>query len=209
MHTYYKIISREDVWSDVKDTLLSFQGSFLEVECQSDVEIVGRMLRMDPSRKSEKHIMQVCYPGDAAGPIITARKVGKGRVVYIAADLDAACRRYGDKNTIDCLTGAVLYAGKGAVPLKTNTPPSVEIVAHTSDKNTAVLLLNHTSNQYMADPIRYIVPISDVTVEIQLAQKPKKVSSLSGQNLKAEYKNGWLNVNMAKLTEYDGILVDF
>ena len=61
----------------------------------------------------------------------------------------------------------------------------------------------------MADPIRYIVPISDVTVEIQLAQKPKKVSSLSGQNLKAEYKNGWLNVNMAKLTEYDGILVDF
>jgi hypothetical protein len=212
LHTYYRIDSDKLPWKELSGSLMSFSGAYEAITCQKGTTVIGHILDFDPSRMSEKHILHVCYPGPPKSPMLTVRQFGKGIVVYIAADLCAAARRYGDKNSLDVLNAAVRYAGQKDLPLKTNCPPCVEIVTHRKSNTLAVMLLNQTTNQYMADPIRYVVPIHDVEIQIKTDgwfRKIKKFRTVSGQKVEFDISEGQLSLRLPKLSEYESILIDF
>lgn len=212
LHTYYCIQYDQSPWKNISGTLMSFAGSCESIACGKDVTVIGHILDFDPNRMSENHILQVCYPGSPKSPLITIRQAGKGRVVYIAADLCAAAKRYGDKNTLDVLNAAVSYAGRSCVPLATNCPACVEIVTHCKSSSLAVMLVNQTTNQYMSDPIRYIVPVHDVQIQVKIPDRfgpMKKCRTVSGRPIETSISDGWLSAKLSILQEYESILVDF
>jgi hypothetical protein len=211
--TYYRITGEDAVWSSVAGKLLSFLGEFEEVSCAPDVVVAGSVLDFDYKRMSNKHICSTGYPGRAIGPMIATRQVGAGRVLYISGSLDAAAKRFGDAQSIDVLALAVRWAGNDGLPYVVDCPPSVEVVGHCNQRGSAFLLVNHTTNQSIADPmpdpIRYVVPIHDVGLRIKLGNRPPaRIAALSGKPLAFEMQGEWLSVKIEKLAEFEGILVE-
>ena len=212
---YYRITGHEEIWGNLEGRLLSFRGlndnisGYEEVECRDDDEIMGYILDFDYSRMHTEHIGMGAYPGRAINPMIVARQVGEGRVVYISGELCAAARRYGDPHSIDVLARSVRWAGRDELSIRSNCPPSVEIIPHVNQRGISIMLLNATTNQLSADPVRYVVPISDVELHVKLdGAEPQSISSLTGQELTTEVKDGWLLVKLEKLAEYEAVMID-
>jgi hypothetical protein len=180
---YYKVSSNDPLWRDLNGRLLSFVGGrYEENEYDEDVRVAGEILGYDFTRMSLLNLLTgTGYPGRPLAPLVVLRDVGKGRVVYIAADL-----------------------------LITNCPASVEVLVYSSPRRMVILLLNQTTNQYINDPIRYVVPLRDLEVAVKLgASAPNQISSLSGQDLNHKIANGWLTVSIGQLVEREAVMVDF
>jgi hypothetical protein len=207
-HTYYRINSVQPQWKDLTGVLLSFNGGRERITPLNDTQVLAKIVDFDKSRMSEKHIVKVCFPGNENDPLITIKKAGKGTVVYIAADL-ASPARDGSLQATDVLAAAVKSAGSEQIPIKTNCPPSVEIVTHLKPQSIAVLLINGTTNQRHSSYINYVVPISDAEVELKLERKPKKISTLTGQKVKMTSNGKTFKFHIKKLSEYEGILLNF
>lgn len=209
LHTYYRLDTQDAAFHGLAGQLRSFQGSYEAVECQGDTRSLGQILGFDDTRRSDQHILQTCWPGQPISPAMTLRALGKGRVVYIAPDLDAAARRYGDPDSLKVLAATVRCAGNGVIPIQVIAPPSVEIVTHRSPKRLVVMLVNHTTNQHQSDPIRYVVTVSDVRISIaEVPHKPRRVQTVSGAKVSSTLRDRQLQLHLPKLAEYESILVD-
>jgi hypothetical protein len=209
LHTYYRLESEEGAWGMLRETLRSFQGDYEEVEPLAGTRVVGHVLDFDLSRRSDKHILTVTWPGQPIAPLATERTVGRGKVVYLAPDLCAAARRFGDADTLAVLATAVRAASDRLPPLRVlNSPPSVEVVPYRGPRGVAIVLVNQTTNQYLSDPIRYVVPIRDLELRLSNAGTGKaKVMSLSGQRLEIQKAGEELRVRLPILAEYDAVFV--
>jgi hypothetical protein len=128
--------------------------------------------------------------------------------VYIAANLDAAAQDE-DCRAIGVLSAAAKWAGKGELPMKTDCPPSVEVITLRKRGEMGVLLIRGTSNHRCSNSVRHVVPISDANLEVRTDAKPKQLHPLSGQNKETRYKSGRLDVAFKTLKEYEGISIDF
>ena len=213
VQTYYRITGGDPAWSRVAGRLLSFVGEYEEVACAPDVAVVADVLDFDYTRMSSRHALSTGWPGRALCPMIVTRQVGAGRVVYISGDLDAAAKRFGDADSLDVLGCAARWAGQEEPPYGVDCPPSVEIVGHRNPRGSAYLLLNHTTNPSLSepipDPIRYVVPIHAIGLRIKVGkQPPTRVTALSGQPLTCDVQGEWLSVKLEKLGEFEAIVVD-
>lgn len=210
-HTYYRINSDEKIWKGLNRKLLSFRGGYAAVELEKGISPAAWVLDFDPGRRHRDHLILGGYPGKAVNPMIITGKPGKGRVVYIAGDLDAACCRLGCKDNMQVLTDSVAWAAADEVPLKTNCPPSVEIVGHVKPDMMLIMLLNQTTNQLKpCSVVRYVVPLSGIRLSVTIGDKtPGEVKSLKGSPLTFRKENKTLIISLDKLNEYEAIMVDF
>ena len=157
------------------------------------------------------HTVMGWYPWNRIRPLVVGRKLGNGRAVYVAAELDGASLRFGDPQSLTVLACAVRWAGQGQAVLHTNVPPSVETTIHGSrdGKKRCVVLTNETTNQRYPDPIRYIVPIRDVEVGLNVSgQRVERVDTVTGQAVQWSQTDGWLNVRVERLEAYEALLID-
>ncbi len=210
LHTYYRVTEREGAWGVLADALRSFQGSYESVGPQAGTRVLGHVLGFDSDRRSDQHILQVTWPGEPMAPLATERRLGDARVVYIAPDLCAAARRYGDADSLAVLAAAVRAASSGPPPLVVeNIPPSVEVTIHRGQRGVAVVLVNQTSNQYLADPVRYVVPIHEARLTLDCGRKKvRSVRTVTGADLHWRQADDRLNLTLPRLGDYEGILIE-
>lgn len=207
LHTYYRIAPGHGDWGDLPGTLLSFQGSRVDVLPGDSATVVARVVGLDSTRMSEADILRAAWPAAEAEPLVLMSRHGSGRVCTILGDLDAAARRYGDPQTLSLLASAVLNVSGSPVTVRSDAPPSVEIVTHQSDAGVVVLLLNQTTNQTTSDPIRYVVPLRDLSVTLSHALvKPRVCCTLSGQTPELRHNDDTTTVTIRHLHEYEGLL---
>jgi hypothetical protein len=82
------------------------------------------------------------------------------------------------------------------------------VVLHRSKDGLAIVLVNQTSNQYLSDPIRYVVPVRDIELRLSSAGTGRaNVTSLSGQTLESQKVGNQLVVRVPKLDEYDAVFI--
>jgi hypothetical protein len=106
---------------------------------------------------------------------------------------------------------AVRWAGQGRTVLRTDLPPSVEIAVHRSPggRRLCVILTNQSTNQRAVDPIRYIVPIHDVEVQLNVGSNAvKSVETVTGERIEWQQASEWLDMRFGLLCAYEGLLVD-
>lgn len=73
------------------------------------------------------------------------------------------------------------------MPVETDAPPTVEIVAHESQspKSITLFLINRAANQ--AHWVRYVVPLSDANITVSLTDiQPTEVFTLTGAPVEHE-----------------------
>jgi len=209
--TYYRVTADEAAWSEVCGQLLSFMGSYVETEAEPDALQIAQVIDFDYSRMHPDHTAIGWYPWEPIRPLIVGRQVGRGRAVYLAAELDGASLRFGDPAALAVLAAAVRWARGGNGGLGTNAQPSVEIARHRSRDGArqCVILTNRTTNQHYPDPVRYVVPIPDVEVRMQMdGAAVGEVQTVTGQAASWHQADGWVTVRLEHLEAYEGLLID-
>ena len=104
------------------------------METEKDVIPIAHILGFDDSRRHSDHCLMGGYPSSEINPMILTQKLGKGKILYITAELDAICHRFGCKDNMEVLVNSVLFVSEKDVPLKTNLSGSVEVVTHIKGK---------------------------------------------------------------------------
>jgi hypothetical protein len=151
------------------------------------------------------------YPGAPLGPMAVTRKVGKGRVIYLAGDLASIALpgEVADAEVLDVLANAALWAAGGKPPVRTNLSPLVQLVIHLSETKIALFIINQTMNQIeKQEIIRSVVPLTDIWVEIKLNKRVRHLATVTGQKVRCEFKRPWIRFCLPKVNEYEVLMAE-
>ena len=198
-------------WEGVSGQLLSFMGSYVETGAEPDALQIAQVIDFDYSRMHPDHTAIGWYPWEPIRPLIIGRQAGKGRAVYVAAELDGASLRFGDPEALAVLAAAVRWTSPGSSLLETNAPPSVQFAVHRSGDGgrRCVVVTNQTTNQHYPDPIRYVVPIRDVEVRLRLdGDAVAEVHTATGREVGWHQDDGWVTMRLDCLEAYEALLMD-
>jgi len=210
LHSYYRISDQTSPWDGVSGALRSFQGKFERVETLEGTRVLGHVLDFAANRQSSKHILHVAWPGQPIAPLATERSIDKGKVIYVAADLCAAAQRFGDADSLKILATCVRAASTCKLPFHTsNVPPSVEVTLHRGTRGLAMVLINQTTNQYLSDPIRYIVPVHDLRFCLSCGpQIVRSITTISGGDVAWRQHGEEVDIRIEKIDDYEGLLIE-
>ena len=215
VQTYFNITESENPWNDLSGKMMSFNGEYEDVETESDVNILGWIYGYDFPRMHREHTGFSGYPGRRKGPMITTRKVGMGRVVYIAGNIDAAFKKSGDQHAFETLAYAFRWAAEEKPKFVVECPSTVEINTFAKEGSLAVLMLNQTMNcpvsfNEYANPVRNIIPVHDLRLKINIDGKSvKNIKTLNICDMDYIVEDYLLTVSMKSLDEFNAVLIDF
>jgi hypothetical protein len=167
-------------WSDhplVRDRRLQ------ELVPRGTVTFRGPMVRVSPSKESEVAVWMIPEGTGQRLPAVVSRQFGKGRVVYLAAGIDAALWSYAYPYQRRLLTRALEWAAREPAPVAVQAPMCVQatyFVQSDNGRHRPIIHLfnglNTTANHGRPDmdvPLREeIVPIPGITVRF-LKDAPK------------------------------------
>jgi len=114
--------------------------------------------------------MESVYPRAVANPEpgIYLREVGKGRVVYFPADIDAT---FWDSLQLDhakLLRNAIVWATNEPAPVMVEGQGLIDMTAWQQKNSVTVHLVNLTNAMMMKGPVREIIPITKQRVSIHV-----------------------------------------
>jgi type 1 glutamine amidotransferase len=207
---YYRVTSGDPAWAALAGRLSSFMGSYVEFDADPEAQELATIVDFDYSRMHPEHTAIGWYPWKPVRPMAVGRDVGKGRVVYLGAEIDGASLRFGDPESLALLVAAVRWASRGSSSLAVSAPPSVEVVAHESASGDrwAVLLVNQTTNQHYPDPVRYIVPVHDVAIRLRVgSRRVMGIETANGGRPAWKQEGEWLAASLPLLATYEALLV--
>lgn len=208
-HTYYNIDSTGLIWRDLNGKVLSFQGSYIEIETDDEVEEIGYILNFDYTKVHSEHWLKSGYPGEKVSPMIISKTIDRGKSIYCATDLEIYSLEYGDSESIEVLTNLVKYVGGEEIELvKIKAPGTVEVNPYVSENSLVIFLLNHTTNQLTTGKaVRYIIPIKDITIEVNWNKRLESAFCLSKSNLDLKREESKIILTLPYLEEYDVIVL--
>jgi len=208
---YYRFASDAFLCQDLRGRLLSFRHSCVKVTPSADCHVEALIVGLDSGRLDKDHMTIKPYPGPPLGPMVITRSVGAGRVLYLAGDLAsiAAPGSVADADVLGVLAKAALWSAGGEPPLTTNAPPSVELVTYRKRNRMAVFVMNETTNPFESTSvIRYVVPLPDIGIRVKTDAPVHSVTAVTGQPVRYEVHDQWLDVRLPKINEYEILLVD-
>jgi len=208
-HTYYNINSTGLIWRDLNGKVLSFQGSYIEIETDDEVEEIGYILNFDYTKVHSEHWLKSGYPGEKVSPMIISKTIDRGKSIYCATDFEIYSLEYGDSESIEVLTNLVKYVGGEEIELvKIKAPGTVEVNPYVSENSLVIFLLNHTTNQLTTGKaVRYIIPIKDITIEVNWNKRLESAFCLSKSNLDLKREESKIILTLPYLEEYDVIVL--
>lgn len=129
------------------DHALVFDRRLKELVPRGTVRFRGPLVRVsEPARKDEVAIRLAVAGVAGAAPAAVARQVGKGRVVYLAAALDAALWSYAYPYQRVLLTRAVQWAARAPAPVSVRAPLCVQVTHFVQEVGKRRRLVLHFFN---------------------------------------------------------------
>lgn len=145
-------------------------------------------------------------------PMIYARRVGKGRVVYFPFDLD---RTFWENSTGDHLTilrNAVAWASDGTQPMDVSGPGFLDIAYWRQRTSLAAHLVNLTNPMAMRGYMREVLPAGPYRVSLALPRgtRPKRVRLLEAErDAPFRMEGDRLIVDVPQVRLHEVVAVDF
>jgi hypothetical protein len=227
--TYYETADVPALDSELRSRRFSVKGPLLQVEALAGTEVWASALEADFLRMDGTRFW-AWGPGERSYPFAIASEHGakKGRVVYLAAPLDAVFMRNGHDEAAALLTAAVSWAGKGKVRAVCETDGiiDVQVFEPAEGTNVAVLANRATNNLYSLDNtshqdgfgynpraqyVRRIIPATDVRLILhrQGGAGSPSVTTLSGAEARVEADGETLTVTIPRVGAYEAVKVDW
>ncbi|MFA5291715.1 MAG: alpha-amylase family protein [Phycisphaerae bacterium] len=143
-------------------------------------------------------------------PGITIKKYGKGKVIYISVPLEKIYLRRGNPEIRQILVRLADIALDECPVVKLDAPAAVICnVTQNQDGTIFIHLLNYTGNMFeCSNPVEYISPVNNVTVNIKLEKKPSKVKTIcDNTQVKCDYKENYLRIILSQLNIFQTIII--
>jgi hypothetical protein len=111
-----------------------------------------------------------------------------------------------DADSLICLAAAVEAASSKPLPIiAENVPASVEITAHRGPRGLAVVLVHQTCNQYLADAVRYIVPLQNLRLTVGCGvRRIRSVETVTGARLEWRQRGNQVDLSLPNLGAVKG-----
>lgn len=145
-------------------------------------------------------------------PMVFARTVGKGRVVYFPFDLD---RTFWENSTGDHLTvlrNAVAWAANASEPMTVSGPGLLDVAYWRQRDSVAAHLVNLTNPMAMRGYMREVIPAGPYQVNLQLppGARPAAVRLLEAERDAVYRREGdRLIVEVPQIKLHEVVAVDF
>ena len=153
-----------------------------------------------PPEKAWRETMETDYP------TIVASRVGRGRVVYFANQVDRLVHAHGHTDFRRLVANAVRWAGGGDPLVTTNAPPSVHVSVNRVPDGYVVHLVNTTLSGHRAAD--RAVPVHDLELTLRLRDVgPAGATALrsDGPVDAAEASGGGVVLTVSCLREYAAV----
>ncbi len=154
-HSVFQFRQDSDSWLNrgrmriyVADQPVTFKGPALRVAPANDARLVGRLRSAAPADSPEF-------------PAVVARTYGKGRVVYLAAGIDAAYYLYSYPYQRLVLRHAIEWVSPAPPPIRVNAPMSVHATFMRQEQVSRTRLIVHLLNNLNTTSHRAL-PVDDV-----------------------------------------------
>lgn len=228
LHGYYTAVQGEVerlVRGEVTtiEALCSPSARQLQISCAPECEVLATI--QQTSKPRESNFLKDVAPGtpgaDTAWPAIVARRAGRGRVVYVAGQLDLVAYNVGHPDYDQLLASAVMWAG-GEPPVQILAPRTVEAAFYECDSGQRLLvhLLNHSYDQLFSVPrpgkneqtpgvgraITEVVPVRDICLTVAAGDGTvvkRAVARNAGRELPVERQDERARVVVGGLHEYE------
>ncbi|HEY5562754.1 MAG TPA: alpha-amylase family protein [Clostridiaceae bacterium] len=143
-------------------------------------------------------------------PTIIAGRYGKGRVIYFSNEQDKLCHTNGHEDYTTIYNNSIKWAGKGRLSISSNAPESVHVALTNNNKNEGqyvLSLVNLTSAPRR--PIKEILPVYDLKIELKLGKKLADYKVLKSQGrIEVTYEDDIIKIFVEKLQDFTSIYIN-
>lgn len=147
-------------------------------------------------------------PEVSEDPAVIRHAAGRGRVVYVAGDLGNSIQSLHFPEHFELVSTVLRELAPSAVRLE-NAPGSVEVVLRSQENGRRWILhlVNFTGE--MTRPIQRVVPLNNVSVELEREGPVRTVRALvSDRQLEFRRQAGRLRFTLPRLDEYEVIVIE-
>jgi hypothetical protein len=143
--------------------------------------------------------------------IVVNESKGRGRVAYLAADID---RRYARDNLPDhgnLLANLVRWTARDDFPLRVEGPALIDCHLYRQPGRLILHLVNLTNAGTWRAPVDELIPVGPFKVSVQL---PSEVAGRSVRRLvnegpaNANTREGWAHVEIASILDHEVLVIE-
>jgi hypothetical protein len=194
-----------------------FVGGFVVCCPEADCKVVADVHMLDQTRLSARPFnRRGLFPGAARWPLAVTRTCGDGRVVYVAAQVEAENRRCHAPELDTILSRSILWAGGDAPIEAVDCPRSVEVrLFHNAERRAfQLMVVNVTTNPltnvgYGPGVVRYVTPHKGLRFVFKTDEAVKDVRSQIGSAVGWEAVDGGVQIDLPLLDLYESVLVEY
>ena len=206
----YQLIrnKKSSVLDEIGDTELLINGGFTTL-CKSmnpAYDVVATHIPTIPNQPPEYAWipdMKTEYPTIISGTY------GKGTVVYFANQIEAQCFLNGHEDYTEIYKNAIHYVSGKNYLFSTNAPRSVHISAieNQADSGHVIISLTNVTGTSQR-PLKEIVPIPEITIEIPLyGKKLNQYKKLWGNEMSCSEEQDQIKICISNLEEFASVEV--
>lgn len=158
--------------------------------------------------------MEKLFAKEQAGnvPMVLARQVGKGRVVYFPFDLDRTFWEIASSDHLTLLRNAVSWAARESQPMAVSGPGMIDISYWRQENSLAAHLVNLTNPMAMKGVVRELIPAGpyQVTLRLPAGARLARVRLLEA-DVGADYRRqgDQLVVQVPQVVVHEVVAIDF
>jgi hypothetical protein len=138
--------------------------------------------------------------------LVVNERPGRGRVAYLAADLD---RRFARNNLADhgrLLGNLVRWAARGEIPLSVEGPGLIDTHLYRQPGRALVHLVNLTNEATWRSPVEELIPVGPLRIGVRLPSDLKGGSLrllVSGQSPALTVADGWARFELSSILDQE------
>jgi len=146
---------------------------------------------------------------DIAGLVLN-ETAGRGRVAYLAADLDRRFSRENQPDHGDLLANLVRWTLRGDVPVLVEGPGLIDCQLHRQPGRLVLHLVNLTNAGTWRTPVHALIPVGPFRVAVRLPDgvAGRQVRSLVTEAaVEAETSGEWVRFSVASIRDHDVFVI--
>lgn len=137
-------------------------------------------------------------------PVVIENTYGKGKIIYFANQPDLVTCEMGHPDMRNLLSGSIRYLAGDSIPIITDAPESVHtgLTQSLITPGEYIFSMVNTSSA-PSRPLRTIVPVSNINVELNPGGKPVSYKILRSDGAyKITFREGRIIIFLEKLTDF-------
>lgn len=193
-------VEKSDYTKGIDQPLIPVPHLYLQIIPSDNVRSIMKFREKQPSRYCE-------LPPETTYPFIVENKVGNGIAVFFTGNIDTVYDAYRLPEHFKIMANAIDLLSKREIFID-DSLTSLDLNVRKKGNKYIIHLINYTS--YSGRPISNVVALENINLSLHIgSDRINTVRSLKNEdNVKFDYKDGYLNITVPKIQEYEILVAE-